>query len=146
MLDRTIREIIGIQTLVRLSPHETVAEAAHAMTLHRVGALLIFDDNDALCGILTDRDMLDRVVAPARDPAATTVEEVMTRDPVTIPATATGLHALRAMNHLRARHLPVIDPSGIVGIASVRDLLRAAVDDLARDQGRVDDLWEGFPV
>lgn len=145
MLDRPVKEIVAKKPLVRLSPETTVAEAATAMTENRVGAILVFD-GDELCGIVTERDLVGRVVAPALGPAETTLRDVMTGNPTVIETTATGLDGLRAMHEQGSRHLPVVDGGRIVGILSVRDLLRSAVEELTLDQTITRDLWEGFPV
>lgn len=145
MLDRTVAEIVGQQDLVRLSAETIVADAVGAMSRRHLGAVLICD-GDELRGIFTERDVLERVVAAGQDPATTTLAAVMTADPKSLSPESTALEAVRTMRDCNARHLPIVDNGRVVGIVSVRDLLRSVVEDVVRDHRLVDDLWDGFPV
>ena len=145
MLDRTVGEIVGHQDLVRLTPDTSVADAVGAMARRHLGAVLICE-GDVLGGIFTERDVLERVVAEGRDPAATPLSAVMTADPKSLSPEATALDAVRAMRDCGARHLPIVRDRKVMGIVSVRDVLRSVVEDLLRDNRLVEDLWDGFPV
>jgi CBS domain-containing protein len=76
-----------------------------------------------MVGIFTERDVLGRVVADQRDPAATLVSDVMTRNPVSI-SSLTSLDVCSAlMTQRRVRHLPVVDDGELVGMITPGDLL-----------------------
>jgi CBS domain-containing protein len=112
--------------LLTAEPGERLQEAAHRMVERRVGAILVLD-GERLAGILTERDVL-RAVGTGYDPAAL-VSDWMTRSPETIAPDDTIDDALGLMNHGGFRHLPVTEDDRLVGIISVRDLLRAGVQD-----------------
>lgn len=107
--------------MVTAEADETVAHAAYAMARNGVGALLVLEGGK-LQGILSERDVVERVVAEGRDPAATRVAEVATSDVVTTDA---GTHVRECAQLLRSqgiRHLPVLEGGRPAGIVSSRDL------------------------
>ena len=114
--------------VVTVSPGASVREAARLMAERNVGALPVVGEGGRLVGILSERDIVRRVVAAGRDPDSTRVSEVMTPDPVTVRPDYTLADALRVMAQLNVRHLPVVDEGGrLVGIISVRDIEYAMV-------------------
>jgi CBS domain-containing protein len=119
---RIVPDVIGQQQLVVLPSSATVREAAICMSERQVGAVLVTRDG-ALEGIFTERDLLQRVVAPGRDPNGTRLVEVMTKNPDTIEADGYAIEALSRMSERGYRHLPVLDQGRLVGIVSRRDFL-----------------------
>ncbi len=122
MPDRPIRTIIEDQRPVTANSDITVLAAAQLMKRHRIGAILIVD-NDRLAGIFTERDALFRVIAEGRDPKATRVAEVMTSNPRTIDSERPFGHALHLMYEGGFRHVPVVKDARPVGMVSARDAL-----------------------
>jgi CBS domain-containing protein len=105
-----------------------LAEAAREMDERGVGAVLVLS-GDRLVGVFTERDVLR---AFARGHADTpTVGDWMTRGPETIEPDETTEHAAVLMIHGGFRHLPVVDAGKVVGILSIRDLMRSVLDDAA---------------
>jgi len=145
MLDRNIVEVIGKQDLLRMDVGDSVAAAARKMTDYHVGAMLVCEDGET-CGIFTERDMLERVVAEGLPSDDTPLRDVMTPHPAAVAAGETVLDAIFAMREHRSRHLLVRDGEQIVGIVSVRDVLRSVVEDRMAEEQRLVDLWQGFPV
>jgi CBS domain-containing protein len=119
---KIVPDVIGQQQLVMLPSSATVREAAICMSERQVGAVLVTRDG-ALEGIFTERDLLQRVVAPGRDPNGTRLVEVMTKNPDTIEADDYAIEALSRMSERGYRHLPVLDQGRLVGIVSRRDFL-----------------------
>ncbi len=122
MPQRAIRAIIGDQEPVTTSSDITVAAAARLMKLHQIGAILVVEGG-RLAGIFTERDALFRVVAEGRDPGATRISEVMTRNPRTIEADRPFGHALHLMYEGGFRHVPVVEDTRPIGMVSARDAL-----------------------
>ena len=106
--------------LLTVSGDETLQEAAHRMADRRVGAILV-TEGERLTGILTERDVLRAV---GRGSIEGTVGEHMTADPMTVDTTASIGEAAMLMIHGGFRHVPVVDGSHLVGIVSIRDLVR----------------------
>lgn len=141
MLERTIRNIIGEQELLKLHGEDSVVDAARAMAERRVGAALVSDGGETY-GIVTDHDIVERVVALGMSPAETMLLHIMTPDPLAIGIDDTALDALFAMRDNNTRHLLVKDGSDVVGIISVRDLMRSLVGQILNDHNIGDDLWK----
>jgi CBS domain-containing protein len=114
------------RSLLTVSAEATLGEAAAAMGERGVGAVVVLE-GDSIAAILTERDVL-KAVAAGRDGSAP-VTDWMTRHPETIEPDDTTDHAASLMIHGGFRHLPVVDEGKVVGIVSIRDLMRVALDD-----------------
>jgi CBS domain-containing protein len=112
--------------LLTVEPTLQLTEVAKRMVAKDVGAVLVFDD-DGLCGILTERDVL-RAVADGIDDT-TLVRDRMTPSPETLDADDTTQHAAVLMIHGGFRHLPVVEQGKVVGVLSIRDLMRVVLED-----------------
>ncbi|MEM8602099.1 MAG: CBS domain-containing protein [Bacteroidota bacterium] len=108
---------------ISVSPTDSAHHAAATMAKHNVGATLVIEA-DKLVGIFTERDVARRVVVPGLHPADTRVADVMTPDVVVVPAETSHVEVLRLMQQGHFRHVPVTDGQMIVGVVSIRDLLR----------------------
>ncbi len=104
--------------------HETLDRAAQLMRDLGVGALPISDENERLCGILTDRDIVIGCVAMGHDPSRVTAGEMAQGTPRWIDANADISDVLREMKEHQIRRLPVIDNKRLVGMISEADLAR----------------------
>lgn len=111
----------------------TVLEAIEQMVRKRVGAVAVVRD-DRLAGIFSERDVMLRVVLGRRDPATTTMSEVMTAAVESATDAMTAGEALSLMLERHIRHLPILDSDGrVLGMLSLRNLLQSRVDDLSRE-------------
>src|ERR1700712_1440893 len=104
---------------------EAVLQAAKKLASLDVGAMPICGEDDRLQGMITDRDIVVKVLAEGRDPAETQTGELGEGKPVTIGADDSVEEALRTMIEHKVRRLPVIDGHDLVGIVSQADLARA---------------------
>jgi CBS domain-containing protein len=114
--------------LLSVGADERIADAARRMVDRGVGAVLVMD-GERLTGILTERDVLKAVAEGRVDDA--TVAERMTRHPETVEASESTGHAASLMIHGGFRHLPVTEGGAVVGIVSIRDLMRVVLEDSA---------------
>jgi len=105
-----------------IGEHETIIEAAKRMELLDIGALPICGDDNRLKGMLTDRDIVVKVLAADRDPSTTTAGEFAEGTPVMVDADDAIDDALRKMIDHKVRRLPVIEEHKLVGIVSQSDL------------------------
>lgn len=120
-----------VTELVTATEDETIAGAAHKMSVNGVGALLVVE-GDRLTGLLSERDVLGRVVAQGLSPEKTRVGEVCSRDLVTVEVDQ-GLPAVLGIFRQGAvRHLPVLRRGKPVGILSTRDFHSYLVDGFER--------------
>ena len=114
--------------LLAVGADERIAAAARRMVDRGVGAVLVMD-GERLAGILTERDVLQAVAEGRAEDA--TVGERMTRQPETVEASESTGHAASLMIHGGFRHLPVTEGEAVVGIVSIRDLMRVVLEDSA---------------
>jgi len=110
--------------VLTVAPTQRVAEAAALMASRRVGCAVILD-GARVVGIFTERDLLERVAAAGRDPAATPVGEVMTHDPVCVDASQPVGQVWALILERGCRHLPVVMEGRLAGIVSMRDVLQS---------------------
>ncbi|HMC65237.1 MAG TPA: CBS domain-containing protein [Gemmataceae bacterium] len=126
---------LKIDSVSRLHPtaprqvdtHQTVAEAVELMRQEQVGCLLVCAEG-RLVGIFTERDLLERVLAPGK-PLTTPVAECMTAHPVVVHPKEPIAAAVRRMEEGGYRHLPVVDEAGrVVGVLSVKRIVHYLVE------------------
>ena len=127
MLMRTVADVMT-RDLVSVEAGVTLTAAAQQMSGRRVGAALVFE-GERIAGILTERDVL-RAVAEGRIEGST-VADWMTRHPETIEPSDSTSTAATLMIHGGFRHLPVVEGGTVVGIVSIRDLMKVVLDDEA---------------
>jgi len=123
MAERTVFQSISRKHVLSLSPQASVREAAGAMTRANCGSVLIMEPPDLLLGILTERDLMTRVLARGLDPERTAAREVMTPNPICVPPHMPVSDAVCLMLERGFRHLPLVSGSKILGVFSVRDAL-----------------------
>ena len=129
---RTLRTIVAGRPPVIVARSATVVEAARQMKQRNVGSVLVVDGG-RLAGIFTERDALFRELAAARDPATTTLGDVMTPQPQTMHPDEPFVRALRVMHEGKFRHLPVVEYGRPLGVVSVRDALDDDLTELRWD-------------
>ncbi len=130
----TVGEILAVKGphVRSIGPDATVLEAATRMNEHKIGSLLVMDES-RLIGIITERDMLKRVLVSRRDPGNIPVGEVMTTELVCCHPHTTLEEARGVLKNRRIRHLPVIDENEqLLGMISIGDLNAHEVNDHER--------------
>jgi CBS domain-containing protein len=114
--------------LILVQQTAMVSEAVRAMTEHNVGIVVVFE-GDALVGVFSERDVVQRVVDRGFDPAHTTVRDVMTTGLVVGDADEDCQSAMRKMDQANIRHLPVVSGGRLLSMISIRDLMRVDMTD-----------------
>src|SRR4051794_32335305 len=114
--------------LLTVGPGDRLGEVAQRMCDRDVGAVLVME-GDSLVGILTERDVLRAVAAGVQD--GTTVADHMTRDPETMSPADTPQHGAVLMTPGGFRHMPLVEGDDVVGMLSIRDLMRVVLDNAA---------------
>jgi signal-transduction protein with cAMP-binding, CBS, and nucleotidyltransferase domain len=107
---------------VALSEATTIGDAAKAMREQDVGDVMVFDDTDSLCGIVTDRDIVVRAVADDRSPSEVRLGDTCSHDLATIETSASVKDAVKLMRERALRRVPVVEGGRPVGIVSLGDL------------------------
>jgi CBS domain-containing protein len=143
MGERTVFQSISKKHVVTVPPHATIREAACVMTRANCGSVLVVEPPDVLLGILTERDLMTRVLARSVDPARSTAREVMTAHPLCVHPELPVSEAVVIMLERGFRHLPIRDAhSRILGVFSIRDALPREIGtaiDIAQFNEQVND-------
>ncbi len=119
---KTLGDMIRGRELYTVKPDDSVLDAVRLMADKGVGAVLVVEGN-RMAGIFTERDLVNRVIAPHRNPEKLAVKEVMTRDLIVAKAEEPYQNCLIKMRESRIRHLPVVSGRRILGVISIRDLI-----------------------
>lgn len=143
MQKKLVPDVIKECRCTTFSPEKTVREAAVLMAGQNIGALVVVE-NDHLIGIVTERDMMRKVVAASIDPDSTSIRDIMTPNPDTVtPDTMSG-KAMEMMASKGYRHLPIVDENDKpIGMVSVRDLYEAVQTGLKEDLESVENYVHG---
>ncbi len=104
-----------------LDARATVQEAAQTMLEHDIGDVIVCDGEN-VCGIVTDRDITIRAVAPGKDPAATKLGDICSKELVTLSPDDSVDDAVRLMRDKAIRRVPVVEGGKPVGVVSIGDL------------------------
>jgi CBS domain-containing protein len=139
----SIRDILRAKgTTVRsIEADETVYEAIRQMAEHGIGALLVVENGKPV-GLLSERDYSRKVILHGLRSRETTVRAIMSSPLLTISADASVQQGLSMMTDKYIRHLPVVDGSGLVGMVSIGDLVKAVI----RDQESLIEQLESYLV
>jgi len=122
-----IRDVIRDREPYSVHASQTVLEAAQFMSERNIGAVCVIDDDGHLQCVLSERDILRRVVAKQLDPSSVKVGDVANKPRATIRCDERPFEAIERMEQIGSRHLPVFDEERWVGMLSIRDLLRVEV-------------------
>jgi CBS domain-containing protein len=118
-----VRDVMS-SPAVGLPERATLVDAAQQMRANDIGDVVIVD-GDRVLGIVTDRDIVVRALAEGRDPAATTVGEVASRDTVVVEPDQPAADAVQLMRDRALRRLPVCEDGRLVGVVSLGNLATA---------------------
>ena len=131
---RDVSEVMS-SNVVALQKNTTIAEAAEVMTSHRISCIVVLNENEVV-GVLTERDLLKRVVAQQNDPAQVRMDEVMSSPVVSIPPNYSIFSASRIMEEIGVRRLVVIEDKQLHGIVTQTDIFKAVKRKLQEEEGK----------
>jgi CBS domain-containing protein len=115
------------QDIYTIAPEASVFEALEMMAEHNIGALLVESEGDVV-GIVSERDCIRKVELMGRNVRDTRVREIMTGEVITVDCSQPLEECMSLMIERNIRHLPVYDGNELVGLLSVRDVLREVVE------------------
>ncbi|MEO6025895.1 MAG: CBS domain-containing protein [Candidatus Binatia bacterium] len=125
---KTLREVMREGFIFSLQQNASVAEAAQMMETHNIGIVAVLQ-GERLVGVLSERDVVRRVLNHGRDPLRTAVGDVMTTNVIVATPDDDYQAAMRKMDYANIRHLPVLAGDRMISMLSIRDLMRV---DMAR--------------
>ncbi|HSL28033.1 MAG TPA: CBS domain-containing protein [Anaerolineales bacterium] len=126
---KTVRDMIRNKgrEVFSIAPEASVLEALDLMAKHNIGALLVVSEGK-MVGIVSERDCIRKVDLKGRNVNETPVSEIMTRDVITVDCDEPLEECMSLMSDRNIRHLPVYDSGELVGLLSVRDVLREVIE------------------
>ena len=142
---KSVRAIIGDRETVTVGCATCAREAARLMTARQIGALPILD-GDRLAGIITERDILARIVAADLDPATTPVAHIMSTELLVADIGEPCEVCLHRMQQAHVRHLIVLDQGRLAGVLSLRDLMAVDLDEKAEAIDLLNAYVSGVPA
>jgi CBS domain-containing protein len=131
----TLRDLVQERKVYSIDGSRSVLEAARYMMEHNIGAVGVLREGN-LAGILSERDIMNRVVAVGRTPGTTAVAEVMTSNPRAVSMDESIEECLFIMREFGFRHLPIVDGRELKGLVSLRDVLMQRAAEIERQQRR----------
>ncbi len=133
--DRTVKVIAAARG-------DTVRAAVDLLAEHRIGAVPVLD-GDTVVGIFSERDLVRLLAAYGPESLDRSIDEVMTRSPVTCDSRTNVLGALSLMTQRRIRHLPIVDDGKIAGFVSIGDLVKYRIDRIEAEAAAMRDYIAG---
>jgi CBS domain-containing protein len=124
---KTVGEVVRGRPVYVVRQDDSVLDAVRYMTEYQTGAVPVLVEGDVV-GIISERDVMTRVVAQGLDPASTKIVEVMTRRVAVLGEDRTYEDALAIMEQLHVRHLPVMAGRRLTGCISIRELREVEVE------------------
>ena len=109
------------KNIIKIDSEKTVYDACKEYSKNKVGSLVVMN-NDLIVGIITERDIIERVILNKKDPAKTRIRDVMSKDIKTVHALAPLEKAAKIMKEHHIKKLPVVLNNEIVGIITETDL------------------------
>ncbi len=110
--------------IISVAPDATIQDVAELITSRRIGALVVTDADQRIVGIVSERDVVKAIAVHKAAALTMTATQLMTRNPVTASLDTTVDEAMQIMDSGCFRHLPVVDDGRLIGIISVRDLVK----------------------
>ena len=125
----TIRHVVCDREPYSVRDTASAMDAAEYMASRNIGAVCVLDQQGKLCGIFSERDLLNRVVVRKLDPSSVPVRDVMSEPRAVIDCKDSPHDALERMEMVGSRHLPVVDGDRFVGMLSMRDIMRVEISE-----------------
>ncbi|MCY3725927.1 MAG: CBS domain-containing protein [Rhodobacteraceae bacterium] len=118
------------QNIISIGPDDGILMAVNLLSKNRIGALVVFDDEGLLIGIVSERDIVREIGIKGTQVLNLLVRELMSKKVVTCNTNETAFDVLNKMTVGRFRHIPVMDNQKMVGLISIGDVVKARLGEL----------------
>lgn len=142
MLVSDILKVKGPEVFT-IGKEKTVADALAVLVINKIGALLVLDDNARIVGIVSERDVLRFAYEKPQDFTTLKIQDIMTKDVIVVEKGDELEYVESIMTNNRIRHLPVVHNKVLVGIISIKDLVKALLKDTRADNKYLFDYISG---
>ena len=120
-------------TVHTVTTHAPIADAVKLLNTHRIGAVVVLDDNGAVAGILSERDVVRHLPEDPGGLMKRAVSEIMTTKVVTSPRAASVSDLMETMTRFRIRHIPIVEDDKLVGIVSIGDVVKRKIEETEQE-------------
>jgi signal-transduction protein with cAMP-binding, CBS, and nucleotidyltransferase domain len=130
-MDARVRDVLAKKrgcSVVTIACEATVRAAVAVMVAHQVGSVLATDEGGSTCGILTERECVERMLLEGQDPQRSRVADIMRRQLVVVTPDEQIEACMALMTANRCRHLPVMRDGNVVGVLSIGDCVAHLCD------------------
>lgn len=129
--------------IITIKPSETVAAAAHVLHLNKIGAILAVDEEGAIAGVLSERDIVRGLAVHGTNVMDRPVSSLMTARVVTCKPDDTVASVMVRMTEGRFRHMPVIDNGRLIGVISIGDVVKQRIAEYSHEVESLRDYVAG---
>ena len=133
MQRKIVPNVVARKQVATVVPEDTAFQAAKLMADKHIAALVVVDGESKIIGIVTERDMTQRIIAAGLDGKTTPVKHIMTENPDTLSPEDSAGDALELMQTRNYRHLPVTEDGKCIAVVSIRDLYASVKEALEED-------------
>ena len=133
MQRKIVPNVVARKKVVTVVVEDTAFQAAKLMADNHIAALVVVDGESKIIGIVTERDMTQRIIAAGLDGKTTPVKHIMTENPDTLSPEDSAGDALELMQTRNYRHLPVTEDGKCIAVVSIRDLYISVKEALEED-------------
>ena len=133
MQRKIVPNVVARKQVATVVPEDTTFQAAKLMADKHIAALVVVDGESKIIGIVTERDMTQRIIAAGLDGKTTPVKHIMTENPDTLSPEDSAGDALELMQTRNYRHLPVTEDGKCIAVVSIRDLYVSVKEALEED-------------
>jgi CBS domain-containing protein len=130
---KIIPDIVKATSILTMRPDETAQDCAKQMAGKNIAAMIVVDNAGLIIGIVTERDLCQKVLAKGSEGAKVKLGDIMTENPDTLSPDDSARDALELMQTRKYRHLPVVKDGKCQAVVSVRDLYSAVKEALEQD-------------
>ncbi len=125
--------------VISIRPGLTLSDAASALHHHRIGAVVVADEQTALLGILSERDIVRAIAERGAVALSETIADNMTRDVVVCTGQATLIEVLELMTNRKFRHMPVVENGSLLGLISIGDIVKYRIAQIEAEREEMRD-------
>ena len=133
MQRKIVPNVVARKQVATVVVEDTAFQAAKLMADKHITALVVVDGESKIIGIVTERDMTQRIIAAGLDGKTTPVKHIMTENPDTLSPEDSAGDALELMQTRNYRHLPVTEDGKCIAVVSIRDLYASVKEALEED-------------
>ena len=141
-----VRQILSAKpnaSILSVPPTASVKEAVELLSVHKIGALMVFSGTKELLGILSERDVVRELGRSGPEALLSQVSEFMTKTVISCAPSDTAVSVLGKMTEGRFRHMPVIEDDQVIGVISIGDVVKARIEEVEHENSALTEMIAG---